>query len=409
MKIKSVFLFSCLTVALGLGAFAGASATKPVEKAEASYAEKDTTYYYNVSNVTYWHDGAIVRIWLNTANDSSPDKWIDPDHVDGNIYSFNWEAHYGKAVICRFNPSKTDWTNWNDLYNQTTDIYFETYNNFITINNNDGHKNHNDSYVTKFAKDSFFYASFEKDHYDWFEGNGQTSTLVLLNDANGTRKLVNAKRRIGTSYTIEFEIDSDFYAQKAVVVRHGGSFNPDNWDATRWNQSPDIVFNSSNTSNRATLIKTIDGTVAETIGLEDISDNYFAKSFSYYFLAATAGYCNNSSIDVSTIAGNWTAICALGTTVDYNFYSAPIVRGKDVTYDSIVSNALSRYANMQEEKEYTDFLSLGDHNPKSKLNNIVVAASLDNNSNVLLIITIITLLTVISFASFIILKKKKEI
>ena len=131
-----------------------------------------------------------------------------------------------------------------------------------------------------------------------------------------------------------------------------------------------------------------------------------ANAFAATFLSETSAYCTGS-ISSAKQTELKTEFDKLGGAKDA-FFNAGVKRGKGVSYDNAAQEALSRYVNMQEEKGYTDFLSLGTDNPVSSsiINEPLVIEN--NQANTALIIVIVSTISLVALGGFFFIKRKKE-
>ncbi len=132
-----------------------------------------------------------------------------------------------------------------------------------------------------------------------------------------------------------------------------------------------------------------------------------ADEFAQDFLEKTNGYCTGSiSEEIQTeLKGEYDALAEIpGAQAD--FYTAEVKRGKNLSYASYSSNALSRYVNMQEEKGYGDFLGLSTHNPAASA--YVPVFENNSNNNLSSVIIIASSIALIAAGSFFVIRRRKE-
>ena len=133
-----------------------------------------------------------------------------------------------------------------------------------------------------------------------------------------------------------------------------------------------------------------------------------ALAWARYFLEQTDGYCEasiSSSVKTNIINEyNWMIAESKAA-----FKDADIVRGKGVSYDNDLSEALSRYVNMIEEKGYSDadFLNLGNDviNKSSTLINGLREIQQNSTSALILVVSMMGLAAV---GGYFFLRKRKE-
>ena len=130
-----------------------------------------------------------------------------------------------------------------------------------------------------------------------------------------------------------------------------------------------------------------------------------ALSYAAYFLEVTDEYCTVTlTTEIKTTLSNeYNGMVSAAKTL---FTSATIVRGKGVTYENDLSEALSRYVNMVEEKGTGDFLSLGNAVLQKGKNNPIALAS--KNTSATIIIVVISAISVAAIGGYFLLRKKKD-
>ena len=136
-------------------------------------------------------------------------------------------------------------------------------------------------------------------------------------------------------------------------------------------------------------------------------DSKQVLAYARYFLEQTDGYCESSiSSGVKTSLINEYGWMSDGAKAI--FKAAEIVRGKGASYVDDVSQALSRYVNMIEEKGYVDseFLNLGDDviNKAAAINNGVLTSS----NSIITAVVVISLTTALCIGGYFFIRKKKE-
>lgn len=132
------------------------------------------------------------------------------------------------------------------------------------------------------------------------------------------------------------------------------------------------------------------------------------ETFSQTFLDLTDGYCEESVEDyLATLKNDYDSLEPI-EGAQALFYNAQVKRGKGVDYESTASEAISRYVNMQEDKDYKDFLGLGTHNPYQGAKFIASANKLGTNTNSILVVVLVSSISLISLASFFIIRRRKE-
>lgn len=130
-----------------------------------------------------------------------------------------------------------------------------------------------------------------------------------------------------------------------------------------------------------------------------------ALSYSNYFLELTANYCTVAlTTEIkTTLSTEYNGMVAQAKVV---FTSATVVRGKGATYENAISEALSRYVNMVEEKETGDFLSLGSEVLQKGTVNPVNLVS--KNSSAVIVIVAISAISAAAIGGYFLFRKKKE-
>ena len=130
-----------------------------------------------------------------------------------------------------------------------------------------------------------------------------------------------------------------------------------------------------------------------------------ALVYSNYFLEITSEYCTIALTDdtKSLLATEYAGMVDEAETI---FKTAEIVRGKGQTYENAISEALSRYVNMVEEKGTGDFLNLGDEviNQHVPVNPLFSG----ENSNMVAIVVIVSVVSLTAIGGYFFLKKRRE-
>mgnify|MGYP003288771646 CR=1 FL=1 len=122
-----MMLFSLVTVG-----FTSASAAE-VETAETGASIPAGTYLYLKPNSYWTQSNARFAIYLF----GNGDAWVSMTKVAGetNLYEGTVPAGYTGIIFCRMNPSATA-NNWNNKWNQTSDLTWNGTNNCYTVANN---------------------------------------------------------------------------------------------------------------------------------------------------------------------------------------------------------------------------------------------------------------------------------
>lgn len=131
-----------------------------------------------------------------------------------------------------------------------------------------------------------------------------------------------------------------------------------------------------------------------------------ALSYAVFFLEVTDNYCTVSlTSETKTLLHNeYNGMVSDAKTV---FTEADIVRGKGATYENDISEALSRYANMVEEKGTGDFLSLGSSVLQKGTSNHQLTI-FGNTNNMIPVIVVISMISVTAVGGYFFLRKRKE-
>ena len=368
MKLRHLFATLSLAVVAGAGVAAGLSSGS-AQKAEASAAPANTRIYFDLSGVSSWwsSDHGVTKIHIIK---NSVGEWTSFTRIgETQVYYFTLPAEYDSFIISRSaGDPLTDWVN------QTFTLSYGDSYNYVKVNDSEAwddvekknKKTTDTSYVVPLVEDEKVYLTLDNYQYDWF-GSSAHTTLHFFNNCAGDSLDVNVAVGSQVGNTLEFTMPSDYLTEGVTAVRHGGSFDPSNWDATVWNQSVDMTYSSSNKAARAFVIKTLSGekVKASETGFDSISADYFAKAFSCYFLQKTNGYCNSSIEDnISDIQDAFDDLDALwvsngGTANDVKtaFLTADITRGYDIDFgNNYTAQAISRYANLVEGSYTTAFL-----------------------------------------------------
>ena len=133
-----------------------------------------------------------------------------------------------------------------------------------------------------------------------------------------------------------------------------------------------------------------------------------ALAFARYFLEKTNGYCEGtiSSSDKTSLINefNWMLPESIAA-----FKAATIVRGKGASYENDLSEAISRYVNMIEDKGYSDadFLNLGNDviNKSNAIYNGLQIVVNNQNSTLLIIISVVSLT---SIGGYFFIRRRRE-
>lgn len=403
MKIKNLFGVLSLSVVAAAGFVAALGQRGEARRARADDAEADTVIYFDVNGVdSFWFDAsAVTKVWVI---DNDKGEWAAATRSgESNYFKFTLPKDYDQFIIARTNPDTSNPDNiW---WTQTVTLNYNSGFNYVSVLNNeeDGKKSVATDYVSLIESGEKLYLTVDNADYEW-QGDSAHTALSLFNDASGESKILDGTR-VGATNTFEFAMDADFYAGGMVPVRHNGSFDGSSWDKSIvWNQGEDIVFTAENSANRAAIIRTVTDAKAVTTGFDQLGDAHFAKAFSAYFLNNTKEYCTSKeSVDTVAIVAAFEALQAKGEHVDTEFLGTAVVRGKGHDYfgNNYTSEAVSRYANMMEEKEFSNFLG--------SLTNAVsafVPASRYGQINYTVIIVIASIVAAVTVGVFLFTRKK---
>ena len=131
-----------------------------------------------------------------------------------------------------------------------------------------------------------------------------------------------------------------------------------------------------------------------------------ADEYGEYFLGQTDGYCSStiaSGVQTALKTG-YDNLANVATGAQEAFAGAEIIRGKGQTYSCPASEAISRYVNMMEDKDYTDFLGLGwESIHSSPLNTLT-----NRSSGAVAVIIIAATVSITALGIVLLLKKKKH-
>ncbi len=210
------------------------------------------------NNTVYLNDAAIhvgderyaIYVWKS----ESDNKWIDMTSVGNNVYSANVPDGYTNIIFCRMNGGTTD-NNWDNKWNQSADLTFNSSQNLYTATGWGSNGQFNGSWGsyngpinptdptdptnppvgnnTVYLNDAAIHAGDERYAiYVWNDGGNQwidmTSAGTNLYQAN-----------VPDGYT------------NIIFCRMNGGTTDNNWD-NKWNQSADLTFNGSQNLYTAT-------------------------------------------------------------------------------------------------------------------------------------------------------------
>ena len=244
-----------------------------------------------------------------------------------------------------------------------------------------------------------------------FDGTGDTVTATVNTSASVIYAGLGVKL-VGGASTCSFTVtakDSSGNSVATGTINFSGSQNEILSDtATLSNSSGKTITSIEFYFNKGSSNVGV-GTGSISVDNTDAFAPAQALAYARYFLEQTDGYCEatiSSSVKTNLI-NEFGWMIAESKAV---FKDADIVRGKGASYEDDISEALSRYINMLEDKGYTDseFLNLGDEiiNKASSISPLINV--FNNNTNTVAIIVIISMVSVTAIGGYFFIKKRKE-
>ena len=168
------------------------------------------------------------------------EEWVDMKHVGDDIYEC--QKKKDDVIFCRMNPSTTD-NNWNNKWNQTSDLKCNQNGNIYTVEEGTWDKGGGTWSATtpKWSSKTITWDAkyiYLKPNSNWKQSNARFAAYVFTSCGDGTwidlEKTCN-----GDYYKSEKMIPANHYG--VIFCRMNPSTPANNWN-NKWNQTGDLII-----------------------------------------------------------------------------------------------------------------------------------------------------------------------